>query len=77
MITHIKKIGKPVDKQSISYYSDIDKMDVFVGNDPIPEHESILITDLGEASPLKLFLKIKPAKVSSDSNIQSNIVIPS
>lgn len=45
-------------------------MDVFVGKDPIPEHESILITDLGEATPLKLFLKIKPPKMSSDTNPQ-------
>jgi hypothetical protein len=45
-------------------------MDVFVGKDPIPEHESILITDLGGATPLKLFLKIKPPKMSSDTNPQ-------
>lgn len=41
IIDHIKKIGKPVQFKTISYYSAKDEMEVYVGVDPINENYSI------------------------------------
>jgi len=46
VIEYMKKKGQPLASKQISYYSEIDRMDVFVGNDPIDEGFSIPFEDL-------------------------------
>ena len=65
----IKKLGKPIDHMSISYFSETDKMDVFVGIDPIGDDKKVNIHELGGHIPIKIMLKIKePSRKSAQSS---------
>lgn len=61
ILDHIKKLGKPIVSHSISYYSEEDEMDVFVGIEgkSIPLDYSIPISELKIGSQFKLTLRIK------------------
>ena len=43
---YIKDLGKPIQNKLISYYSEKDKFDVFVGMDPLSKFSSISVMDL-------------------------------
>lgn len=46
IIDYIKQLGKQIQNKSISYYSEKDKFDVFVGIDPLSKFSSISVLDL-------------------------------
>lgn len=64
ILNHIKYLGKPIANQSISYYSEEDEMDVYVGIEGvnINSQMSIPIEELKSGSTYKLTLHIKKPK---------------
>ena len=58
VIDHIKKLGKPIQNSLISYHSEKEKMDVFVGQDPINSSATISILELKKLNPKKLILYV-------------------
>lgn len=62
ILNHIKYLGKPISKQSVSYFSEEDQMDVYVGIEgvSINNSKSISIDELKVDNKIKLTLNIKP-----------------
>ena len=61
ILNHIKFIGKPISGQSISYFSEEDEMDVYVGIEGanISDDNSIAMEDITSNGKLKLTLNVK------------------
>jgi hypothetical protein len=61
ILNHIKYLGKPIAKQSVSYFSEEDQMDVYVGIEgvSISSAKSISIDELKVDNKIKLTLNIK------------------
>ena len=61
ILEHIKYLGKPIQNQGISYFSEEDQMDVFVGIEGvnINQDEAISLDELGDVNKPKLTLNIK------------------
>jgi len=53
IIEHLKKLGQPVHKKKIYYYSEADKLDVWAGLDPVEEGFSIHFEELEVARDTK------------------------
>jgi len=61
ILNYIKYIGKPISGQSISYFSEEDEMDVYVGIEGanISDEKSIAMEDITCNGKLKLTLNVK------------------
>ena len=60
ILNHIKYLGKPISGQSISYYSEEDEMDVFVGIEGTNiTDQKIDIEEITCNGKLKLTLNVK------------------
>jgi hypothetical protein len=77
ILNHIKYLGKPITQQSISYFSEEDEMDVYVGIEGvnIPGHKSIPLEELKAGSNYKLTLNIKVPKEQNCTNGQQKDVV--
>lgn len=64
ILDYIKYLGKQISKQSISYFSEEDQCDVFVGieGESIGENTAISTEEMGNGAQLKLILKVKPSQ---------------
>lgn len=62
ILDYIKYLGKQISNQSISYFSEEDECDVFVGIEgaSIDDNKTISVDEMGNSSPLKLILNVKP-----------------
>ena len=63
ILNHIKYLGKPIAGQSISYFSEEDEMDCFVGieGQNIPSNKCMGVEEVTTSNKqLKLTLNIKP-----------------
>ena len=62
ILEHIKYLGKPIQNQGISYFSEEDQMDVYVGIEGvnIGHDATISLEELGDVNKPKLTLNIKP-----------------
>lgn len=54
ILNHIQNMGKKIVNMSISYYSDKDQMEVFVGKHPIDPNYSIPMDDFTDKLKLKI-----------------------
>jgi hypothetical protein len=61
-LEHIKYLGKPIQNHGISYFSEEDQMDVYVGIEGvnIAADAHIAMEELGNDKKPKLSLTIKP-----------------
>lgn len=62
ILDYIKYLGKQISNQSISYFSEEDEVDVFIGIEgaSIDEYKTIPVEEMGHGPALKLILNIKP-----------------
>lgn len=60
ILNHIQTLGKNIFSKSISYYSDKDQMEVFVGKHPIDPHYAIPMDDFTEKLKLKITQQAEP-----------------
>ena len=63
ILEHIKYLGKSITRQSVSYYSEEDEMDVYVGIEGvnIKPDSSIALEEILVNGKYRLTLNIKPA----------------
>ena len=67
ILEYIKNQGKPIHNQSISYFSEEDELDVFVGIEgySIDDTKSVALDELGTSNKVKLILKVKQPQDAS------------